>query len=123
MAQFPIVLIPDAIQKTRTALPSVPPPNLSVPVHPGNPPKKIDMISIGIQSAISIILSFIVGNLVDSSLLGTLLLIGSSSAIAFRTWQGINNYPERKKEHREKVSAQFINDNMSAVFFVQENLR
>ena len=55
MAQFPIILIPDAIQQTRTAQLPVPPlPNLPVPVHPGDPPSKINKTLIGIQSAIAV---------------------------------------------------------------------
>ncbi len=105
MAQFPIILIPDAIQQTRTALPPVPPPpNLPVADHPGDPPSKINMTLIASLSAIACVLSLIIGNMVDSTVIGTLLLIGSLSAVAFRAWQSIKNFPKRKKKHQEQLA-------------------
>lgn len=105
MSDFPIVLIPDAIQHTRMAQPPAsPPPSLAVPSHPGNPPQKVNKISIGIQSAIAIVLSFIIGNIASSNLIGTLLLMSGLCAIAFRTWQQFNNYSQRKKKYQEEIA-------------------
>jgi hypothetical protein len=105
MSQFPIVLIPDSIRQTKTARPPVPsPPNLPVPKYPPDAPAKINITSIGVQSAIASVSSFIIGNIANSNSVGTLLLVSSFIAIALRAWQQFNNYPLRKKKHQKLIA-------------------
>ena len=104
MAEFPIILMPDAIKQTKTVQPSVRNFDLPVPKHPGNPPEKVNPISLSVKVAIAIVLSPFIGYVISSSLLGMLLLVVSLGIVGFQTWQQFNNYSQKKKKHQQQVT-------------------
>lgn len=81
MAEYPIILIPDAIQQARLAQPPTPSPlNLPIPVYPGDAPKRINTTLVVAETIITVILSSAIDNIVGGNL-GTMLLIGGLGAI------------------------------------------
>ncbi len=99
MAEYPIVLIPDAIQRAELAQPPIlSPPNLPVPQYPGDAPKRINTTLIIAETIMTVILSSAIDNIVGGNL-GTTLLMGGLGAIATQTWRQFTTFSRRKQKH------------------------
>ncbi len=104
MAEYPIILIPDEIQQARLAQPPIPsPPNLPIPVYPGDAPKRINTTLVVAETIITVILSSAIDNIVGGNL-GTTLLIGGLGAIAAQTWRQFTTFSQRKQKHQHKIA-------------------
>jgi very-short-patch-repair endonuclease len=104
MAEYPTVLIPDAIRQAQFAQPpTFKPLNLPIPIYPGDVPKRINKTLIVAESIITVILSSVIDNIVGGNL-GTTLLIGGLGAIAAQTWRQFTTFPQRKKKRQYEIA-------------------
>ena len=106
MSQFPIIRFPVAIQQALNAKPPIPDrPKLFIPQYPDNPPKKPNIIIlIIIETALYVILSYLIARFFDNNLVNILLLVGGIGAIVFQIWKQSNNYLQKKKQHQRQIA-------------------
>lgn len=102
MSQYPIILIPGGIERTKSALPPVPiPPD--PPRHPGTKPQKVNNTLIIVETAVAIPTIPVVSQL--TSIPGWLLFLVAAGAIAGHVWDQITTYPQRKQKHDHEVES------------------
>lgn len=102
MSHFPIVLIPSSIQQAKSArLPTTTFTEL-LPQQPGTKPQKLNYPLIAIEVAIAVIFSAAISS--GSAGLGFLSFLAATGAIGFQSWQQIETYPQRKRDHQREVS-------------------
>jgi hypothetical protein len=105
MAEYPIILIPDAIEKARLAQPPIPDPsNLPIPVYPGDAPKRINKTLIGVETAAVIVPSVAIAKIDGGGLAGMLFFLAGFSAIAAQTWRQLITFRKKKKKHQYKIA-------------------
>lgn len=109
MTTFPIELIPHQIQQAKLAQPSVPQCSAIEPRPPADfreietplPAKRLNQGIILFDLAVSIPLSYLMGNLLNIPVLVVLLLV--LTAIGLYAGYKVKTYPRRKKEREHRV--------------------
>lgn len=101
MPTFPIVLIPDRLQRTKNAMPTVPTFTAISPSKPSSPPQPYDTNALITYATIGFFVSviFVFINLVLGAVTGLL----SIAAIAYLVWTMKQSFPQRKREHDDYV--------------------
>lgn len=104
MAEYPIILIPQAIQDARAKQPPLPkPPSLPIPVHPGDMPKRVNMTLVMAETVTTAILSSVI-DIFGGGNLGTMLLIGGLGAIVSQVRRQWLTFGKRKEKHQQKIA-------------------
>ena len=104
MSEYPIILIPKAIQEARLKQPPAPkPPNLPIPVYPGDAPKRIHPTLIVAEVISTILLSSAIDSFVGGNL-GMILLLGGLGVIATQVRQQWVTFGKRKRNHQHKIA-------------------
>lgn len=104
MAEYPIILIPQAIQEAKLTQPPIPkPPSLPIPVHPGDMPKRVNTTMVVAEALVAVILSSVIDTFLGGNL-GTMLLIGGLGAITAQTRQQWLTFGRRKQKHQQKIA-------------------
>lgn len=104
MHQFPIILIPPAIQQARSAQPPAPTFTEPLPQQPGPEPEKANATIIAVEATAVTVPSAAIASQ-GGTVPGLLLFLVAAAAIAAQVWRQITTYPQRKREHDRQVAA------------------
>lgn len=102
MSYFPIILIPQQIERVKSAEPPVPIFTEPLPQQPGKEPQKLNATIIAVETTAAVPTVAIVSQ--GQTIPGLLLLLAAVGAIAAHAWHQIKSYPERKQKHKDKVA-------------------
>lgn len=101
MPTFPIALIPNRVQRAKSATPTIPPFTAIAPSKPSSPPQPYDINALITYATIGFFVSVIF--VFMNPALGAVIGLLSFAAIAYAAWTMKQSFPQRKREHDDYV--------------------
>lgn len=103
MSQYPVILIPTAVEKVKSAKPPEPIFTEPLPQQPGAEPEKLNTTVIAVEATVATVPSVAIASQ-GGTVPGLLLFLAAVGAIATQAWHQITTYPQRKQEHEREVA-------------------